>query len=146
MTVDDFSTPLGQQPVKQRRRLPIAVPHVIAGALGLFFALFVVWVIVGDGSFGGEPTVTVPIDLQAREGRHQARIDGPAASQCWRAGSRPIRQADCCRRAGLEAAGQSGRAGEHQDGHDHRRQDRGAAGGGDSDRPVAAAVMKATQS
>ena len=65
MTVDDFSAPLGQQPVKQRRRLPIAVPHVIAGALGLFFALFVVWVIVGDGSFGGEPTVTVPINLQA---------------------------------------------------------------------------------
>jgi hypothetical protein len=65
MTVDDFSAPLGQQPVKQRRRLPIAVPHIIAGALGLFFALFVVWVIVGDGSFGGEPTVTVPIDLHA---------------------------------------------------------------------------------
>ena len=65
MTVDDFSAPLGQQPVKQRRRLPIAVPHVIAGALGLFFALFVVWAIVGDGSFGGEPTVTVPINLQA---------------------------------------------------------------------------------
>jgi len=65
MTVDDFSAPLGQQPVKQRRRLPIAVPHIIAGALGLFFALFVVWVIVGDGSFGGEPTVTVPINLQA---------------------------------------------------------------------------------
>ncbi len=65
MTVDDLSAPLGQQPVKQRRRLPIAVPHIIAGALGLFFALFVVWVIVGDGSFGGEPTVTVPINLQA---------------------------------------------------------------------------------
>ncbi len=64
MTVDDFSAPLGQQPVKQRRRLPIAVPHVIAGALGLFFALFVVWVIVGDGSFGGEPAVTVPLNLQ----------------------------------------------------------------------------------
>ncbi|HKM88843.1 MAG TPA: hypothetical protein VJX48_09585 [Xanthobacteraceae bacterium] len=65
MTVDDFSTPLGQQLAKRRRRLPIAVPHVVAGALALFFALFVVWVIVGDGSFGGEPTVTVPIDLHA---------------------------------------------------------------------------------
>jgi len=65
MTVDDFSAPLGQQPVKQRRRLPIAVPHIIAGALGLFFGLFVMWVIVGDGSFGGEPTVAVPINLQA---------------------------------------------------------------------------------
>ena len=65
MTADEFSAPLGQQPVKRRPRLPIAVPHVIAGALALFFALFVVWVIVGDGSFGGEPTVTVPIDLHA---------------------------------------------------------------------------------
>lgn len=65
MTADDFSAPLGQEPVKRRHGLAIAVPHVIAGALGLFFALFVVWVIVGDGSFGGEPTVTVPIDLHA---------------------------------------------------------------------------------
>ena len=65
MTADDFSAPLGQQQVKRRRPLPVAVPHVIAGALALFFALFVVWVIVGDGSFGGEPTVTVPIDLHA---------------------------------------------------------------------------------
>ncbi len=65
MTADDFSAPLGQQLAKQRRRLPIGAPLVIAGALALFFALFVVWVIVGDGSFGGEPTVTVPIDLHA---------------------------------------------------------------------------------
>jgi uncharacterized protein len=65
MTADEFSAPLGQQLATRRRRLPIAVPHVIAGALALFFALFLVWVIVGDGSFGGEPTVTVPIDLQA---------------------------------------------------------------------------------
>ncbi len=65
MTVDDFSAPLGQQPVKPRHRLPIALPHVIAGTLALFFALFVVWVIVGDGSFGGEPTATMPIHLHA---------------------------------------------------------------------------------
>ena len=65
MTADEFNAPLGQQAVKRRRRLPIEVSHVIVGALTLFFVLFVVWVIVGDGSFGGEPAVTVPIDLRA---------------------------------------------------------------------------------
>jgi len=65
MMADEFNAPLGQQAVKRRRRLPIEVSHVIAGALALFFTLFAVWIIVGDGSFGGGPAVTVPIDLRA---------------------------------------------------------------------------------
>ena len=65
MTADDLSAPLGQQPAKRRWRLPVSVPRVIAGALALFFAVFVVWAIVGENPFGGEPIVAVPIDLHA---------------------------------------------------------------------------------
>lgn len=65
MTVDDLSAPLGQQPAKRRRRLPVSVPQLVAGALALFFAVFVVWAIVGENPFGGEPMVAVPIDLHA---------------------------------------------------------------------------------
>ena len=63
MTADDLSAPLGQQPAKRRWRLPVSGPQVIAGALALFFAAFVVWAIVGENPLGGEPVVAVPIDL-----------------------------------------------------------------------------------
>jgi hypothetical protein len=65
MTADELSAPLGQTPRKQRRKFPIAVPHVIAGALALFLGTFVLWAIVGDDPFGGEPRVTAPVDLRA---------------------------------------------------------------------------------
>ena len=49
MTTDDLSAPLGQQPVRQRRRrLPVSLPHVLAGALALFLSAFVLWAIVGE--------------------------------------------------------------------------------------------------
>ena len=65
MTADELSAPLGQTPRKQRRKFPIAVPHVIAGALALFLGTFVLWTIVGDDPFGGEPMITAPVDLRA---------------------------------------------------------------------------------
>jgi uncharacterized protein len=65
MTTDDLSAPLGQQPVKRRRRFPISVPQVIGGALALFFGVFVLWAVLGDDPFGGEPMIAVPIDFHA---------------------------------------------------------------------------------
>ena len=65
MTADDLSAPLGQQPAKRRRKLPISVSQVIAAALLLFLGVFAVWAIVGDDRFGGEPVVALPIDLHA---------------------------------------------------------------------------------
>jgi uncharacterized protein len=65
MTVDDLSKPLGQAPPKRRRKFPVAIPHVVAGALTIFLGVFVLWAVVGDDPFGGEPTVAVPIDLRA---------------------------------------------------------------------------------
>jgi len=65
MTADELSAPLGQMPRKQRRKFAIAVPHLIAGGLALFLGTFVLWTIVGDDPFGGEPMVTAPVDLRA---------------------------------------------------------------------------------
>ncbi len=62
---DDLSAPLGQRPAKRRRKVPISVSQVVAGALLLFLGVFAVWAIVGDSPFGGEPVVAVPIDLHA---------------------------------------------------------------------------------
>jgi polysaccharide deacetylase 2 family uncharacterized protein YibQ len=65
MTTDELSAPLGQAPRKPRRKFPITVPHVVAGALALFLGTFVLWAIVGDDPFGGEPTATAPVELRA---------------------------------------------------------------------------------
>lgn len=126
MTADELSAPLGQMPRKQRRKFPIAVPHVIAGALALFLGTFVLWTIVGDDPFGGEPTVAAPVDLRAAA----AVNAGGTGKRRQPARSAPLRRAG----AGLGAAGEkrSGKpAAKHQDRHHHRRQDRSAAGGGD---------------
>ena len=65
MTVDDLSKPLGQEPPKHRRKFPVAIPQVVAAALSIFLGVFVLWAVVGDDPFGGEPMVAVPIDLHA---------------------------------------------------------------------------------
>ena len=99
MAADDLSAPLGQHKApKQRRALPIALPRVIAGVLGLFVAVFVGWAMLIDDPFGGEPMVVVAADQRtASTGRkgedanarplaqgtpeRPNRYDGPAAEQ-----------------------------------------------------------------
>ncbi len=74
MTADDLNAPLGQQESKRRRRRSIPVPQILAGALALFLGVFVLWAIVGDNPFGGEPVVVLPVDL------HVAATGKPSAA------------------------------------------------------------------
>jgi polysaccharide deacetylase 2 family uncharacterized protein YibQ len=58
---DELSAPLGQN-AKQKRRsltLPIAIPHAVAGTLGLFLCAWTVWALVVDDPFGGEPMALI---------------------------------------------------------------------------------------
>jgi uncharacterized protein len=61
MTADDLNAPLGQQLRRRRLSIPITTSHVMAGVLALFLGVFVVWAVVGNNPFGGEPIVVVPI-------------------------------------------------------------------------------------
>ena len=66
MTGDDFDTPLGQHLKKRRRfRVPITAAQVIAGGLALFFGTLVVWAVLGNNPFGGEPVAVAPINLHS---------------------------------------------------------------------------------
>ncbi len=69
MTADDLSAPLGQgqlkTPLKRRRKFPLSGPQVVTAALAIFVGTFMLWAIIGDNPFGGEPMVAVPIDLHA---------------------------------------------------------------------------------
>lgn len=64
MTVDDLSVPLGREPKKRRRAIKIPVPQIIAGALAAFLGLFVLWAVVADDPYGGEPMAVVPANLR----------------------------------------------------------------------------------
>jgi polysaccharide deacetylase 2 family uncharacterized protein YibQ len=77
MTVDDLNAPLGQKPKTRRRRIKMPVPQIMAGALALFLGVFVLWAIVADDPFGGEPMAVTPVNL------HLAAkpTESPAASQ-----------------------------------------------------------------
>jgi uncharacterized protein len=66
MATDELSAPLGQRRKPQRRGLiRISIAPIIAGALALFFAVFVVWAAVGDDPLGGEPIAVASIHLPA---------------------------------------------------------------------------------
>jgi uncharacterized protein len=62
-TVDDLSAPLGQQPVRRKRRLslPFSAAQALAVLLGLFLLAFLGFALFGDDPLGGEPIVRVAL-------------------------------------------------------------------------------------
>jgi uncharacterized protein len=80
MTIDDLSVPLGQRPAKRRRELAVSVPKVIAAALALFLGVFIVWAIVSDDPFGGEPRVAMPIDKRGLAAANKPEANAPQST------------------------------------------------------------------
>src|SRR5271155_3864759 len=64
MTADDLTAPLGRQPKKPRRAIARPIPQIIAGVLALFLGVFVLWAVISDDPFGGEPMAVVSANLQ----------------------------------------------------------------------------------
>ena len=77
MTADDLNAPLGQQLRKRRLSIPITTSQVMAAALTLFLGVFVVWAVVGNNPFGGEPIVVVPINPHSGPAAKTAERQGP---------------------------------------------------------------------
>jgi polysaccharide deacetylase 2 family uncharacterized protein YibQ len=78
MAADDLSAPLGQER-KRGRAIPAvliaSLPQAITIALAAFFGAFVLWAIMADNPFGGEPMAVVQVNPQTA-----ARVvSGPAA-------------------------------------------------------------------
>jgi len=98
VTTDDLNAPLGQDKVGKGRvlgrflgrfTLPIALPHVAAGVLGLFVVVFALWAVIADDPLGGEPTAIVMANPPLGAGKTPAtaslpvgptRYDGPDPS------------------------------------------------------------------
>jgi len=93
---DELSAPLGKSAKKERRRfrLPIRIPHMIAGLLGLFVLACTAWALMVDDPFGGEPIAVVatgfdppksgpalPTVVSAQGPRSYDGPDAPASKQ-----------------------------------------------------------------
>ncbi len=62
MTADDLTAPLRRRS-KKYSKLRVPAAPLIAGTLALFLAVFVLWAIVADDPFGGEPVAAVRADM-----------------------------------------------------------------------------------
>lgn len=61
--VDDLTAPLGARPPKKKPFAVTAVlPQALAGALGLFILIFVLWAAIAHNPMGGEPVIAVAIN------------------------------------------------------------------------------------
>jgi polysaccharide deacetylase 2 family uncharacterized protein YibQ len=82
MTADDLTAPLRRR-LKPQNGFKIPVTPLIIGALALFLAVFVLWAIVADDPFGGEPVAVVRADLHAapKAGPSPAVVSSPPALQ-----------------------------------------------------------------
>jgi uncharacterized protein len=85
MAADDLSAPLGQES-KRGRGVPAAIiaslPQAVTIALATFLAVFVLWAVIADNPFGGEPMAVVQISPQAAP----RIVSGPAARETAAAG------------------------------------------------------------
>jgi uncharacterized protein len=79
MTADDLSAPLGQHRAARRRRgFPVVLSYAAVGLLALLPAVFVLWAMVGEDPFGGEPKIAIPIDLRAASATNKSDASGGA--------------------------------------------------------------------
>jgi polysaccharide deacetylase 2 family uncharacterized protein YibQ len=70
---------------KRRRAIKLPVPQIIAGTLAAFLGVFVLWAVVADDPYGGEPWAVVPANLRIAA----KSTDIPQPSPTPPAGSQP---------------------------------------------------------
>jgi hypothetical protein len=82
MAADDLTAPLGQETKRGRSfsaAITASIPQAIAIALAAFLGAFVLWAVIADNPFGGEPMAVVQI---SPAGPMAPRvIGGPAARE-----------------------------------------------------------------
>jgi polysaccharide deacetylase 2 family uncharacterized protein YibQ len=69
VAADDLTAPLGKtRPSNRRFALPIGVPQLVIGVLGLPLIVFLGWAIVRDDPLGGEPMTMAPSNPRPETG------------------------------------------------------------------------------
>lgn len=63
MAADDLDTPLGTRPKRKSPKLPVRLPQVVAGLLGLSVVAVGAWTVLANDPYGGEPIAVVATRL-----------------------------------------------------------------------------------
>lgn len=91
---DALSAPLGQQPKRQRGRIPRAIPLTLALALGGGVLAFAGWIVAVDDPLGGEPVAVVSTRAEPPEeaaGRGEGQQRAAEKKPAQRAEAEPAR-------------------------------------------------------
>jgi len=92
VAADDLTAPLGKnRPSKRRFALPIRIPHLLAGILGLPLIVFIGWAIVRDNPLGGEPIAMAPSNPRPEAGAPAKGAGRPGGSPTVADKTRPNR-------------------------------------------------------
>lgn len=70
MADDELSAPLGQNSKKKKARrfkLPVRIPHIVVGGLGLFVLACATWALVVDDPLGGEPVAVLATTFETHK-------------------------------------------------------------------------------
>jgi uncharacterized protein len=81
-TVDDLSTPLGQQPARHQRSfaLPFTATQALTALLGLFLLVFLGFALFGDNPLGGEPIAKVAL-RPSKQGDEKPAKEAPGTGE-----------------------------------------------------------------
>jgi polysaccharide deacetylase 2 family uncharacterized protein YibQ len=63
VAADDLDAPLGKSKKRKGLTLPVALPQIVAGVLGLTIAAAGVWTVMANDPYGGEPVVVVATSM-----------------------------------------------------------------------------------
>jgi len=76
-TVDDLSAPLGQKPLRRKRRfrLPFTATQALAVLLGLFLLAFIGFAIFNNDPLGGEPVARVALNGTRDDAKNDTKDD-----------------------------------------------------------------------
>ena len=86
---DDLATPIAPAKSRQRFVVPIAVPRAVAGVLGSIVGVFVLWALVVDDPFGGEPVAVISVGARNSYGHPSMRV-----IQQWQSVGARVRRTD----------------------------------------------------
>jgi len=80
LAADDLDAPLGKKPNRKKVKLPVRLPQVVAGLLGLSVMAVGGWTVVASDPYGGEPVAIVATRMNSTATASDRNVAAAAAT------------------------------------------------------------------